>query len=114
MTRLRMPARWWILLLGTVAVAGHVMLPLIVAHVSTSAAVMSAVVVAVIVAKHLGFAAAVGRWCSTARDRQSIRIQNLPRTEGVVRRRHRSLARRSEGEREAGRRQCSVASHLRD
>ena len=62
MTRLRMPARWWILLLGTVAVAGHVMLPLIVAHVGTSAAVMCAVVVAVIVAKHLGFATAVGRW----------------------------------------------------
>jgi hypothetical protein len=53
--------RWWVVPVGSAAVGGHMMMPFVVSHASASAAVVSGVVVAVIVAKHLGVAAMLGR-----------------------------------------------------
>ena len=58
--RHRFPMRWWVLPVAALVVGGH-LLPFLVTHTWASVAAVSGLVVAVVVATHLGVTAIIGR-----------------------------------------------------
>lgn len=56
----RISMRWWVAPVAVAIVAGHLILPYLFMHAATSAAIASGVL-AVMIVKHVGVAAVVGR-----------------------------------------------------